>query len=281
MISEWQWIGKDLVGRGRGLILRQYPGICLEGLRKATENLSQQMWSPGPRIEPGPPDYEIGGITTFCRPPDLSANPSSSHLVASKRNGRTEWWIWPCEVFLFILPSDAFICHKTWLHGANGFTFPPKEGVLRIFIALKNPFPLSGLNPRTLSLMTSTLTATPLRRLLLLRTYISSGGWTKDALVAQLGDSLTPSKWTTRTTTCVHCYHDSGMDVARHPSCLRLHVWDTVVSERAWWRHEAMTVWGTIAVECKVLLLCETKQYIMNWTNDITTHLKNTTQFST
>jgi hypothetical protein len=29
-------------------------------------------------------------------------------------------------------------------HGADGFTSPPKEVVLRFFIALKNPSPLAG-----------------------------------------------------------------------------------------------------------------------------------------
>ena len=34
-------------------------------------------------------------------------------------------------------------------HGTNGFTSLPKEGVLRIFSALKNPTVSAGLNPRT------------------------------------------------------------------------------------------------------------------------------------
>jgi hypothetical protein len=34
MISEWWWIVKHLVGSGHGLILRYYPSISLEGLRK-------------------------------------------------------------------------------------------------------------------------------------------------------------------------------------------------------------------------------------------------------
>jgi hypothetical protein len=38
-----------------------------------------------------------------------------------------------------------FICHKTFEHGASGFTFPPKGGMLLIFIALKNPLPQPGL----------------------------------------------------------------------------------------------------------------------------------------
>jgi hypothetical protein len=32
-------------------------------------------------------------------------------------------------------------------HEADGFTFPPKEGVLRIFIALKNPSPSARFRP--------------------------------------------------------------------------------------------------------------------------------------
>jgi hypothetical protein len=33
-VSEWLWIGKNLVGSLDGLILRYYPGIRLKGLRK-------------------------------------------------------------------------------------------------------------------------------------------------------------------------------------------------------------------------------------------------------
>jgi hypothetical protein len=32
-------------------------------------------------------------------------------------------------------------------HGADGFTSPPKEGVLRIFFALKNPTASAGFEP--------------------------------------------------------------------------------------------------------------------------------------
>jgi hypothetical protein len=41
-----------LVGSGRGIILRYYPSIRLEGLRKATENVSKDSRSPGPKFEP-------------------------------------------------------------------------------------------------------------------------------------------------------------------------------------------------------------------------------------
>jgi hypothetical protein len=39
-----------------------------------------------------------------------------------------------------------------------------KKGVVRIFVALKNPSPLPGLNPRPLGPVASTLTTTPPRR---------------------------------------------------------------------------------------------------------------------
>jgi hypothetical protein len=41
-----------------------------------------------------------------------------------------------------------FTCPKILRHGASGFTFPPKEGVFRIFIAFKNPSPRPGFDTR-------------------------------------------------------------------------------------------------------------------------------------
>jgi hypothetical protein len=63
VISEL-WIGKKLEENGRGLILRYYPNIHLEGLRKTTKNLSQDSWSPGQELNPGPPEYKAGVLTT-------------------------------------------------------------------------------------------------------------------------------------------------------------------------------------------------------------------------
>ena len=51
------------------------------------------------------------------------------------------------------------LLHATNLrHGTDGFTSPPKEGVLRIFFALKIRRLRPGLNPRTWVLKASTLT---------------------------------------------------------------------------------------------------------------------------
>jgi hypothetical protein len=50
-------------GNGYDLILRYYPGICLEGLRKTTKCLGQDSWSLGQDLNPEPPEYEAGMLT--------------------------------------------------------------------------------------------------------------------------------------------------------------------------------------------------------------------------
>jgi hypothetical protein len=62
---------------------------------------------------------------------------------------------------------------RVLLHAVKSYDMGPpallpirKERVLRIFIALKNPSPMSGSNPRPLGPVASTLTTTPPRRLL-------------------------------------------------------------------------------------------------------------------
>jgi hypothetical protein len=56
-------MGKDVEGSGHGLILRYYPGLCLEGLRKTTRNLRQDSWSPSRDLNPEPPEHEVGVLT--------------------------------------------------------------------------------------------------------------------------------------------------------------------------------------------------------------------------
>jgi hypothetical protein len=89
---------------------------------------------------------------------------SSQQSSASKQE---EWVkrmrIWLCEVFLNILARDYFTRRKILRHGTSRFTSHSKEGVLRIFIALKNLSTWRGLNPWNLGPMASTLTTTPPR----------------------------------------------------------------------------------------------------------------------
>jgi hypothetical protein len=63
--------------------------------------------------------------------------------------------------------------------GPSSFTSHPREGVLWIFIALKNPSPWPGSNPQPLDPIASTLTTTPPRRpVASTRTVCSSGAAT-------------------------------------------------------------------------------------------------------
>jgi hypothetical protein len=78
-----------------------------------------------------------------------------SHLVAGRRNEQRQWWIWPCEVFLFILASD-------FLHVIISYDLRPPpvlpplmEGMLQIYIALKNPSYRLSLNVWTLGPVSS------------------------------------------------------------------------------------------------------------------------------
>jgi hypothetical protein len=48
-------------------------------------------------------------------------------------------------------------------HGTDGFTSPPKEGVLRIFFALKNPTALAGFEPANLGTKGQHATSRPLK----------------------------------------------------------------------------------------------------------------------
>jgi hypothetical protein len=66
-----------------------------------------------------------------------------------------------------------FTFHKLLRYGIDGFP-SPKEGVLRILTPLKIPRPRPGLNPQTLSPMTSTLTIISPRTTELLIDKVSS-----------------------------------------------------------------------------------------------------------
>jgi hypothetical protein len=71
-------------------------GICLEGLRKTTKNLSQDSRSPGRDLNPGPPEYEAGVLTT--RPRRLVVHMKDSYdnkhlLMIHVQYGKYSWRI--------------------------------------------------------------------------------------------------------------------------------------------------------------------------------------------
>jgi hypothetical protein len=54
---------------GSGLILRCYPGIRLEGLRKTTKTSIRIAGRQGRESSPGPPEQEAGVLTTIPQCP--------------------------------------------------------------------------------------------------------------------------------------------------------------------------------------------------------------------
>jgi hypothetical protein len=99
----------------------------------------------------------------LIRPPELSGNRTIKTSDSKQDEREKEMMNLSCEVF-FSYIQMIFMCRKILRHRASGYVFSPKEGLLRIFIVLKHPWPRLGLNPQTLVPRASTLTITPLTR---------------------------------------------------------------------------------------------------------------------
>jgi hypothetical protein len=52
--------------------------------------------------------------------------------------------------YLLHASQNSLTCRNILRHGADGFTSPPKEGEIQIFIALTNSFPSAGFEPANL-----------------------------------------------------------------------------------------------------------------------------------
>jgi hypothetical protein len=117
----------------------------------------------GPIFHPPGDTWALRTMMEWCRrrkTPDSSTRAlrqsyHQSYSVVSRRNGEGNDEFGLAKYFC-LHSQVIFTCHKVLRHGANGFTSPPKEGVLRIFTALKDPSPSLGLNPRTLAPTAST-----------------------------------------------------------------------------------------------------------------------------
>jgi hypothetical protein len=66
VINEW-WFVKDLEVGGRGLSFKLLSSIRLEERKENTKILSQDNRSPGRDLNPVPPEYEAGVLTTRPR----------------------------------------------------------------------------------------------------------------------------------------------------------------------------------------------------------------------
>jgi hypothetical protein len=92
----------------------------------------------------------------LIRPPELSSNYTNSHLVANQEELGEENYEFSLRS-IFVHTSKGFLTCRKMLRGASGFISPLTEGVLLIFIALKNPSPQPGFNPRTFGQMAGTI----------------------------------------------------------------------------------------------------------------------------
>jgi hypothetical protein len=84
---------------------------------------------------------DVSSGKLLIRPPELSLNPTSSHPVATQEElgeGNHEFGLMKYLLSYF---EGTFNMPKILRHGASGISSPPKEGVLRICIAIKNPPP--------------------------------------------------------------------------------------------------------------------------------------------
>jgi hypothetical protein len=80
----------------------------------------------------------------LIRRPELSGNSTSSYLVAKQKELANE------IINLAVRSNGSLTCRKILRHIADGFTSPPKGGVLRIFIALKSLWLSAGFEPANL-----------------------------------------------------------------------------------------------------------------------------------
>ena len=107
------------------------------------------------------------GVVCHFFPPPLDLPTFAARCLYVRNDARypsSERWNCGRERCPAILPKFLLprkfrdLLHSANLrHGTDGFTSPPKEGVLRIFFALKIRWLRPGLNPRTWVLKTSTL----------------------------------------------------------------------------------------------------------------------------
>ena len=116
-------------------------------------------------VASGTSNPQHGGpvIRTFQLPPP--GVPHAGNDAREPQQRKVEIWARNCREFCrkWQLPRHFWVLlHAVKLrHETDGFTFPPKEGVLRIFSPLKIRRLRPGLNPRTRVPEASTLTSRP------------------------------------------------------------------------------------------------------------------------
>jgi hypothetical protein len=101
----------------------------------------------------------------FWQPPVLCGGPVSRDIFGASRRMDEENKNLVCAFPWFF--KISLMCRKILRRGTSGFTYHPKEVLLRIFVALKNLSHWPGSNLRPLGPVASTLTTIPPRRWIL------------------------------------------------------------------------------------------------------------------
>jgi hypothetical protein len=78
----------DLVGSGRALILRYYPGIPIEELRDIMKILRQNSRFPGRDLNPRPTEYEAGMLTTLL---NVRSKKTTKNIFTVARTSNIGW----------------------------------------------------------------------------------------------------------------------------------------------------------------------------------------------
>jgi hypothetical protein len=129
MISERWWIGKDLVGSGRGIILRHYPGIRLDGLRKTTNSSITITSCRGRESNPEPPEYEVAALIIRPRR-SVQKNCGTTNLI---RLRPLLYLSFPMNTDSLITAFDAMLLTVTHKIRVNTLYFRHSRCVLLLF----------------------------------------------------------------------------------------------------------------------------------------------------
>jgi hypothetical protein len=106
-------------------------------------------------------DHNAGCEKLLTHPPECSGN-HTSRVIWEQVQGMDEGVRIFSIQYMKHLKGYLTCCTILW-HGASSFTSNLREGVLQIFIILKNPLPLPGLKPWSMGPVASTLTTIPPR----------------------------------------------------------------------------------------------------------------------
>jgi hypothetical protein len=102
--------------------LRNYTDICLEVLRKTTKDFCQDIRSPGRDLNPGPPEYEAGMLTTWPRhsiPPHIMSGKVGNMFLNIPQKSKAgpmggARWLWAGSSISALFYSGGYNRGRLW-----------------------------------------------------------------------------------------------------------------------------------------------------------------------